>query len=46
MIWNVVFVYMTQTIFYFKDFIFYFDVEVRYDCLYGLVVKTLVYAAS
>jgi hypothetical protein len=40
MVRNVFFVYMTQTIFYSKDFIFYFDVEVRIDGLYGLVVAT------
>ena len=37
---------MTQTIFYSKDFIFYFDVELIIDGLYGLVVNTSVYAAS
>jgi hypothetical protein len=46
MIWNVFFVYMTQTYFYSKDFIFYFDVDIRIGGLYGLVVKTLGYAAS
>jgi hypothetical protein len=37
---------MTQTIFYSKDFIFYFDVDMRIGGLYGLVVKTLGRATS